>query len=335
MIAGKKRVSALVVLALGRACWASSIDHDIGTIIAQIVRSHEATISVHEKTIALHEATIAELLASHRALAARLKAIEDINVHSAPPSEINKNEIAHTRRTTVEGLGSVTSISGNAVRTKTVNASEATHTSDLYITGSIYWHGQPVGFDAPTHAPTPLPSQIPTPFPTHKPTPTPVWVDEPLASMSDFNFCNSPPSGISGCDASFPALTSTTFTSTLVNGYTCLLSGWSHTRTYANGLLRNSEGDSAVPKAIITGLISGFEYTYRVYQYDSGGSCGSNYLSINGGSAFTTSCNSVGGTGSPTASGRVAALSDGTITFTFTRVTAHVDLSALSIAKRH
>jgi hypothetical protein len=162
----------------------------------------------------------------------------------------------------------------------------------------------------------------------------PVYADQPLATMSSGTFCSW--DGIPTCNADFPASASTAIlTVTLVNGYLCTLTGWTHTRTYAAGLLQNYEGGSSIPKAVVSGLEPGFMYTYAVYQYESGSSCGTNSLAINGGATFSTTCNSIGGAGMPTATGKIAAKSDGTIVFVFTRISDHVDLSALSIAKRN
>ena len=46
------------------------------------------------------------------------------------------------------------------------------------------------------------------------------------------------------------------------------LHGWSHTRTYAQGFLRNQPGN---PTATVSGLKPNQGYTYRIYQTDTGG----------------------------------------------------------------
>ena len=121
--------------------------------------------------------------------------------------------------------------------------------------------------------------------------------------------------------------TSNTYTYSLANGYTAKLSGWTHTRTYAKGFLRNTPGDGI---AVVTGLEAGAVYQYKVFQFASSYG-GSNPLSVNGESQGSTN---QGNSDDATAEGEAAATSDGQITFTFTRSNHHVHLSGLAVAKK-
>ena len=77
---------------------------------------------------------------------------------------------------------------------------------------------------------------------------------------------------------------SATYTYTLAHGYPCALSGWTHTRNYAKGFLRNVAGDTL---AVVSALSPREEYRYKVYQFASQYG-GSNPLSINGRTLIST-----------------------------------------------
>ena len=62
-------------------------------------------------------------------------------------------------------------------------------------------------------------------------------------------------------------------------GYTVTLSGWTHTRAYAKGFLRNISGDG---KAVVEGLVPGVTYKYGIYQYSTSNFAGTNPYSVNG-----------------------------------------------------
>ena len=115
------------------------------------------------------------------------------------------------------------------------------------------------------------------------------------------------------------------FTYRLPCGYTCTLSGWMYTRTYARGFVRNAAGDG---KAVVEGLEPEEVYNYLIYQYASS-YAGTNDYSVNG--VLMGSTTSKNG-GAPTASGTAVADSDGKITFLFTRLAQHVHLSGIRVS---
>jgi len=141
---------------------------------------------------------------------------------------------------------------------------------------------------------------------------------EILTTLAENNFNNRGDKSLS---------TSKTYTYSLANGYTAELSGWTHTRNYAKGFLRNKAGKG---KAVVTGLKAGAVYQYKVYQFASK-YAGSNPLSVNGESQGSTQS---GESDAATAEGEATATSDGQITFTFTRDAHHVHLSGLAVAKK-
>lgn len=109
-------------------------------------------------------------------------------------------------------------------------------------------------------------------------------------------------------------------------GYVVKLTGWTHTRTYAKGFLRNKPG---VGKAVVEGLMAGHVYEYKIYQFASH-YAGRNLYLVNGVSkGRTTSSASV----AATATGQVEADRNGKVTFTFVRQSHHVHLSAIAIAE--
>ena len=140
---------------------------------------------------------------------------------------------------------------------------------------------------------------------------------EKLSTLAENNFNNQGNKDLS---------TSRTYTYTLANGYTAKLSGWTHTRTYAKGFLRNKAGDGI---AVVEGLKPGAGYEYKVYQYASKYG-GSNPLSVNGVSKGSTK---QGKSDAATAKGEATATGDGKITFAFTRKSHHVHLSGLTLAR--
>jgi len=117
-----------------------------------------------------------------------------------------------------------------------------------------------------------------------------------------------------------------TYTYKLANGYRCALSGWTHTRKYAKGFLRNQPGTA---QALVSGLKPGQLYAYAIYQFASA-YAGRNGLQVNGHTqAQTTSSRS----DAPTRKGTAVATKKGEIKFNFPRYTHHVHLSGLAIAR--
>jgi len=112
----------------------------------------------------------------------------------------------------------------------------------------------------------------------------------------------------------------------LANGYTCKLTGWTHSRRYAKGFLRNKKGTAT---AVVSGLVAGKLYAWKVYQYASQFS-GKNKLRVNGGNEIWTVASK---SDEPTRMGLTKASSSGLITFQFTRVSHHVHLSGIAIGK--
>jgi hypothetical protein len=108
--------------------------------------------------------------------------------------------------------------------------------------------------------------------------------------------------------------------------YRIRLSGWTHTRQYHNGFLRNTPGNG---KAEVSGLTAGKSYAYEIGQFASSHP-GVNPLTVNGvlkGSTTATTSTS------PTATGSAIADSAGKITFLFTRSSHHVSLSSIKISE--
>ena len=116
------------------------------------------------------------------------------------------------------------------------------------------------------------------------------------------------------------------------SGLTCSLSGWTHTRGYAKGFLRNTAGSAT---AVVTGLKPGATYSYSVFQYASE-SEGTNPLSVNGAAKDPTTSST---SELPTSEGVATAYkviqrpTEGAITFTFTSTahSTHVHLSAIVV----
>jgi len=109
-------------------------------------------------------------------------------------------------------------------------------------------------------------------------------------------------------------------------GYTMKLSGWTHTRRYAKGFLRNRGGSG---KAVVEGLKAGHRYNFKIYQYASH-YAGSNAYLVNGVNMGRTRS---GRSDAATATGTAVADGAGKVTFTFVRQTHHVHLSGIAIAE--
>ncbi|CAE8653537.1 unnamed protein product, partial [Polarella glacialis] len=119
----------------------------------------------------------------------------------------------------------------------------------------------------------------------------------------------------------------TEFVHDLSNGYQATLTGWTHTRFYANGFVRNIAGNGT---AVIDGLTPGAPYLYHVYQRSTFTSQQVQHqLSVNHGPAFSTFQNDVD---SPSASGLVVATPRGEIRFEFIRIGGQVHLSGMALA---
>merc|ERR1711998_759213 len=122
--------------------------------------------------------------------------------------------------------------------------------------------------------------------------------------------------------------TSTTYQYTLSAGYTCKLSGWTHTRNYHKGFLRNTAGSG---QAEVSGLVAGQTYQWRIYQYASSyGWSNTNAITANGVSKGSTS-STTDTSGGPTLTGTSTADSNGKITFVFTRTNHHTALSGIAM----
>ncbi|CAE7472778.1 unnamed protein product [Symbiodinium necroappetens] len=114
--------------------------------------------------------------------------------------------------------------------------------------------------------------------------------------------------------------TSKTYQYTLSNGYKCTLSGWTHTRGYQNGYLRNAGGSGM---AVVSGLEPGALYAWKIYQYSTYSKfAGTNPLRVNGESF-----------GSTTAWPSADATKTGEISFEFVRKTEHVTVSGIAMGK--
>jgi len=171
------------------------------------------------------------------------------------------------------------------------------------------------------HNPTPVPSLSPTPSPTPSPTaPTPAPTNAcTMSTLAENNFNNRGDSSLS---------TSTTYQYTLSAGYTCKLSGWTHTRNYHMGFLRNTAGSG---QAEVSGLVAGQTYQWRIYQFASSFAWSStNAITANGVSKGTTS-STTNTNGGPTLTGTSTADSNGKITFVFTRTNHHTALSGIAM----
>lgn len=123
-----------------------------------------------------------------------------------------------------------------------------------------------------------------------------------------------------------------TFHMTLYNGYTAALSGWTHTRDYAKGFLRNINGKAT---AVVSGLVPAAQYLYSIYASDTiGGPMAwhqDNLDSVNHGVETTVTQD---GYYMVQMNGVTAANPRGEITFEFDRVgRGHTQLTGIAIAK--
>lgn len=113
-----------------------------------------------------------------------------------------------------------------------------------------------------------------------------------------------------------------------------LISGWTHTASYAHGFLRSGAGDSVLE---VNGLVPGKEYLYATYNFHD--PTHSTYAYSWGLNSFTLYVNGVqvaSLSGQPTSSeptytGQVTADSSGKIFFKFTHTNEHLHLSGLSV----
>ena len=96
----------------------------------------------------------------------RLAALE----HGASPDGDSSNEsssISQRRGLLVAG-GSIprTQIDSRKVKTHAVTTTSINITGNLYLSGTFFWHDEPVGFAVPSIVPSPVPSPSPTPDPS-------------------------------------------------------------------------------------------------------------------------------------------------------------------------
>jgi hypothetical protein len=107
-------------------------------------------------------------------------------------------------------------------------------------------------------------------------------------------------------------------------GYKVVLTGWTHTRKYHKGYLRNTQG---IGRAVVKGLDPSSSYDFRIYQYATS-YAGTNSYSVQGRAmgSTTTSTDS-----NPTATGTTTSNNKGEIDFMFYRIAHHVALSGLSL----
>lgn len=108
-------------------------------------------------------------------------------------------------------------------------------------------------------------------------------------------------------------------------GYPVILTGWTHTRDYAKGYIRNKEGDGY---ATVRNLTPGQNYRYRIYQYASN-FAGTNAYYVNDEARGSTQ---QAASDEATAEGVAIAGNDGRIVFRFERQYKHVHLSGIAIA---
>ena len=117
------------------------------------------------------------------------------------------------------------------------------------------------------------------------------------------------------------------FNVNLANGYTAELSGWTHTRAYAHGFLRNENGKAM---AVVKNLTAGKKYLYelamvgKLKNYN-----GEAKVSVNQGVESRVWSDTLI---VPRFSGVTTASSTGEITFEFERIAKHVYLSSIAMA---
>eukprot|EP00439_Symbiodinium_sp_Y106_P019987 s4214_g2.t1 len=122
--------------------------------------------------------------------------------------------------------------------------------------------------------------------------------------------------------------TSKIYEYTLSNGYKCSLSGWTHTRDYQSGYLRNVDGSGM---AVVSGLEPGVLYAWKIYQKSTNSRyAGTNPLRANGESFGSTTA---WASADATKTGFTRATAAGEISFEFVRKTSHVTVSGIAMGK--
>eukprot|EP00438_Fugacium_kawagutii_P028790 Skav211405 [mRNA] locus=scaffold1528:372079:372726:- [translate_table: standard] len=122
---------------------------------------------------------------------------------------------------------------------------------------------------------------------------------------------------------------SQTFEASLANGYTAELSGWTHTRDYARGFLRNMDGKAT---AVVKGLTPAAKYIYQVYMVHGNDMLdwsGEAKVSVNHGHNARVY---QGPVDNAALSGVAEATPRGEINFEFERISWHIHLSGIAIA---
>jgi len=125
--------------------------------------------------------------------------------------------------------------------------------------------------------------------------------------------------------------TTDVFSYNLANGFTVELTGWSHTRDYAKGYLRNVEGTGS---ATIKNLEANKMYFYEIYMFASAFANKAD-ISINGELKFTSVPTSQVSPLPAAVSGKVTANNEGQIVIEITHAhdsqSHHIHLSGLSV----
>jgi len=143
---------------------------------------------------------------------------------------------------------------------------------------------------------------------------------EPLSSFADNNFNDR--------GSTDDKDTSKIYEYTLSNGYKCSLSGWTHTRDYQSGYLRNVDGSGM---AVVSGLEPGVLYAWKIYQKSTNSRyAGTNPLRVNGESFGSTTA---WASADATKTGFTRATAAGEISFEFVRKTSHVTVSGIAMGK--
>ena len=146
-------------------------------------------------------------------------------------------------------------------------------------------------------------------------------VSEHLATEGQKNFD-------SYAQQSLTDIASNTYDVPLANNYRADVSGWTHTRDYARGFLRNTDGKAT---AVVKGLTPAAKYIYQVYMVHEVPSWeGQAKVSVNHGH----NCHVWQGSMNwPVLSGVAQANPRGEINFEFERISHHIHLSGIAIAK--
>ncbi|CAE7240735.1 unnamed protein product, partial [Symbiodinium natans] len=120
---------------------------------------------------------------------------------------------------------------------------------------------------------------------------------------------------------------SQTFEATLANGYKTELTGWTHTRDYARGFIRNLNGPAT---AVVKGLSPAAQYIYQVYMvHEKSNWEGECRVSVNHGIEARATGNF---RNAAKVSGVAVATPRGEINLEFQRVSPHVQLSGIAVA---